>query len=49
MYELGCLNLITGERFYLHFNQMWRLRNYVYRCKNSKKIKIISKPNDWNK
>ena len=49
MYELSCLNLITGKRFSLFFDSMYKLRKFVYKCNYSKKIKIISKPLNWNK
>lgn len=49
MFELGCLDLIKNRVFYLHFDSMYLLRKFVYKCKYSKKIQITSKPLNWNK
>ena len=46
MYEVGCLDLITGKHFYLSFSSLFIARKFINKCKYSKKIKITMRPNE---
>jgi hypothetical protein len=39
--ELTMLNLTTNKTFTLNFSDLYRLRDFVRKCKYSKKVKII--------
>lgn len=41
MYEVICLNLLTGQRFTKYIEGEYRLNQFEKKCKHSEKIKIV--------
>lgn len=46
MYEVGCLDLTTGKRFYLHFESLFLVKKFINKGKRGKKLKITLFPNE---
>lgn len=41
MNEVYCVDLVTKKKFTLKFNDLTKQRNFINKCKYSKKIKVV--------
>ena len=46
MYEVYCLDMITGKVFTKTFDSAYKARNFIRKCNNGKKIWIIGYKGD---
>lgn len=45
MYEVGLINLKTGEQFVKTFDSLFLCKKFVNKCRYSKKVMVVFHPN----